>query len=77
VLTLALVASLVFGGAAIKTIAFFVLIEVLILAIVGIAGLFCYRNEKLQEIVRHSFSNFILGIHLCAGMLVLGVYFTI
>ena len=61
----------------IKTISFFILIELLVLFIIWCIVQLFYKFKSVQIYLYSSFSNFILGLHLVAGMLVLGVYYTL
>ncbi|MCL2039117.1 MAG: hypothetical protein FWG85_01650 [Bacteroidetes bacterium] len=63
--------------AEIKTISFFILLEILLLFIIWVISQLLYKFQSVRIYLYNSFSNFILGLHLVAGMLVLGVYYTI
>ena len=62
---------------AIKTISFFLIFEMLIVGILYVIVKYSSRFETLKKYCFKSISNFILGLHLSAGMIVLGVYFTV
>jgi hypothetical protein len=61
----------------IKTLSFFILLEMLVIAVALITALTMYRTNIAKFYLQNSFSNFILGLHIAAGMIVLGVYFTV
>jgi len=61
----------------IKTVSFFLSFELLILFIALVAARIVYHFKNIRLFLYNSFSNFILGLHIIAGMIVLGVYFTV
>ena len=63
--------------AEIKTIAIFCLFELIIIAIIFLIVDYAEKLVAIRTIVYKTLSNFILGLHLTAGMIVLGVYFTL
>ena len=76
-----LIALIIFGVGSeipeVKTISFFILFELLLLFIIWGISRLLYKFQSVRIFLYNSFSNFILGLHLVAGMLVLGVYYTI
>jgi hypothetical protein len=71
-----LLIGIIFGGAGIKTICFFLLLELIIIVIAVSTSYFVLKIDSIKYYLYNSLNQFILGLHICAGLVVLGVYFT-
>jgi hypothetical protein len=69
--------GIMLGSAEVKTMCFFLLFETLVLITVWFTAFVVSYINEIRSYLYNSFSHLILGAHIAAGMLVLGVYFTL